>query len=335
MRTSIRAALVALMATLVVGVGASPAQAVPDAPSSYNNVTVTSAQGTWVPGVLASAQDIDVYRFTTTRDRYARVLLGNLGADYRMRILDSAGGLIAQSDRPGRQNEEVYRRLAAGTYYVRVDAPDGAVSANPYVVRFASLPEGVLLLSRGEAALPDNRRELVFEVLNNTARPISGAGWELKDTSCVEDNPFMPCPGSTSTYAHRVIPPRQRATFYESRIADMPSYAFRLTGGTPIDLVSKLSVRVTAAQRTAEGLTYTLSVTNSANRASCGATPVRNSYGARGQLLAQTEILGIRWMGAGETISGWQVPLRPLPAGTVRVGWGVNERAVTPAHPAC
>ena len=176
MRTSIRAALVAVTAALVVGAGASPAQAAPDAPSAYTNVTVTSAQDTWVPGVLSSAQDIDVYRFTTTRDRYARVLLGNLGADYRMRILDSAGGLIAQSDRPGRQNEEVYRRLAAGTYYVRVDAPDGAVSANPYVVRFASLPEGVLLLSRGEAALPDNRRELVFEVLNNTARPISGAG---------------------------------------------------------------------------------------------------------------------------------------------------------------
>ena len=85
LRRLLVAAVVGAMAT---GLTATAAQAVTDAPSYYKSATTTSAQGRWIPGVMETTRDVDVYRFSTTVNRYARVLLGDLAQNYRH---DAAG----------------------------------------------------------------------------------------------------------------------------------------------------------------------------------------------------------------------------------------------------
>src|SRR3954447_20029913 len=97
-----RVALGVVAMALVLGGTATAAQAsTTDAPSTYSAVKVTSAQNTWLSGALPKTTDVDTYRFTTTTSAYARILLGDLGADYRLRLLDRSGHRLKTSDRPG------------------------------------------------------------------------------------------------------------------------------------------------------------------------------------------------------------------------------------------
>ena len=104
-----RAVTAVAAAAVLLGVASGTAQAATtDAPSSYRSVTSSSAQDTWIKGVLSSVRDVDIYRFTTKTTSYARALLGDLHANYRLRLLDATGGTIATSDRSGVANEEIY-----------------------------------------------------------------------------------------------------------------------------------------------------------------------------------------------------------------------------------
>ena len=328
-RTIVRRLLTgAVTGLLVVGLGAGPAAAAtPDAPGSIRAVTTTSALTTWLPGTIASLSDVDVYRFTTTYSRYARVLLGDLGANYRLRLFDSAGALVAASDRSGRANEEVYRKLTAGTYYAAVDAPHAAVSTTPYVLRFVSLPEGVHVLSRAEYGT-GAARELVFEVLNNTSRSIDGAGWSITgDCTDLDGNPYTGCnEGVGATGAYRVIPPRARVSFFTDEIAGRPVYTFTFLPGSPIDFVSKLSNRVTSTQSLSGGLTVKGTLTNHSTHYACAPVVTRNTYDDRGNIRSHWEVHIWGVVPAGASYDWVTTGAHRPPAGTVRTAWHATER---------
>lgn len=321
-----RLLIAAVAGGLAVGLSATAAHAAADAPGSYRSVTTTSAQNTWVPGVLSSARDVDVYRFTTTASRHARILLGDLVADYRMRLIDAGGRTVATSDRANRANEEIYLALRAGTYFVAVDAPKGAVSASPYVVRFTSLPEGVLLLSKAEYGTGTNR-ELVFEVLNNTSRTIDGAGFHLTGPEKCGDNPFVTCQQlNVMMGTTRIIPPRARQSFYTDAIQGEDVYTFKLLPGSPIAFTSKMSGTVTKTTPVTGGVRITGTLTNRSTHYACAPMVVRSAYDDRGGLISQFEQWWSGTLGAGRTMN-WTISKAHVPPpGTTRVAWNVSER---------
>jgi hypothetical protein len=319
----LRRALVAGIAgALAFGLGTTSAQAATDAPSSYKSVKTTTAQGTWVPGVLTSTRDVDTYRFTTTKSRYARILLGDLVADYRLRLLDAKGRTVATSDRAGKANEEIYRKLTAGTYYVSVDAPHGKASTAPYVVKFNSLAEGVYVLSH--AVYGSGRSaEYDFEVLNNTRNTIDGVGWTIASPCAATPGSPVDC-GPPNVYSQsRAIAPRDRATFWTDHVP-AKGQVFTLLPGSPITFTSKLSIAVTSATHSSSGSVYKGRVTNGSNHVSCWITPVRNSYDDRGNLLLQYEG-GLSPLKAGKSTTFTTPKIPVAPRGTVRNTWDVSE----------
>src|ERR687897_1117344 len=76
-------ALVALSAILMAGT-APAAAAAGDAPERCGRVVSASPTGSWIAGTIASAADVDWYRFSLPGHRSVQYLLGGLPADYRM-----------------------------------------------------------------------------------------------------------------------------------------------------------------------------------------------------------------------------------------------------------
>jgi hypothetical protein len=295
---------------------ATAAEAASDAPSSYRSVATTSSQDSWLPGVLSSTRDVDTYRFATSRNGYVRILLGDLAADYRLRLLDASGRSVATSDRPGRVNEEIYWNLRAGTHYVSVDAPHGRVSSAPYAVRFTSLREGLHVLSSAIMGKgPD--RCLVFEVLNNTARTISGVGWSVAPPSCSGW-----CP-PYEIYTDQAIAPRDRTTF-DAHDLPRTGEVLRVVAGAPVTFTTKLTVTLTSAARGAFWTDYAGRLTNAGAHTACGGAAVRNAYDDRGGLVERMELQAVRRLKSGAS-STWRLTMLDPVRSAVRVVWDIHE----------
>ncbi|MGY1621668.1 hypothetical protein ACI789_05675 [Geodermatophilus sp. SYSU D00965] len=305
-------------AALSLGLTATSAQAAtPDAPGSYRSVTTTTPQNTWTPGTMSSVKDVDTYRFTTTTARSARILLGDLRADYRMRLLDSAGRVLATSDRGGLANEEIYRALPAGKYFVAVDAPHGKVSASAYALRFTSLDSGLVLLSqrvRGSGAA----RVVDVEVLNNTSRPVRTLHWWFTPATPCDPVLSGSCNGGWGRDVY--IPARGRATFTAT---EAPTSSSRVA--VDADWTSGTSPKVSVAITRTTSTSVTGTWTNGSSSRLCFPTPVRTSYDARGAVLAAHEV----WLAAGPWAAGrtstWSATKVPAPpSGTVRTAWSIT-----------
>lgn len=313
----------AAVAALLVGLTPATAQAAnSDAPSSYGSVSATTKSDAWKAGSITKATDVDVYRFKTTTTRYARALLGDLKADYRLALLNSAGKVVTTSDRSGLANEEVYAKLTKGTWYLRVDSPRKKTSTKPYVVKFSSLPEGLILLSKAQYVTVGGLKELDFEVLNNTSKPIAGVTTTVRDKACATSTS---CYGEQIAGTQRVIPARGRSSFYTEDIVGISSYAFSVKSMGNVSLVSKISATGTKAVKTKIGVNYALALTNSGTRAACFPTAIRSGYDARGGLRGETEIPWSEQLPAGATWKWPSVSMPPLPPRTVRTEWAAYQ----------
>jgi hypothetical protein len=308
------------------------AQAAPDAPGAPSGATTSTAQDTWVPGTLASRRDVDTYRFTTTTGGHARILLGDLAADYRLRLLDADGRVVATSDRPGRANEEIYRHLPAGTWFTSVSVSRGKVSRAPYVVRFTRLSEGLHVLSRTVQNLSPTKapvaRRFVFEVLNNTPHTIDGFTWSMR----------QPCTAPTCVaYEYtvtRAVPPRGR-TVVTDWSGELPRRGEVLTvgAGNPIDHLPRLTVDPGfSGLRDPYQDFHSPRVTNRGSRVARCVVAYRNAYDDRGNLVQhQSHTTGPARLRPGAT---WAQPKRSLgyyfpPASATRVAWSADERGPT------
>jgi hypothetical protein len=80
-----------------------------------------------INALIGASGDNDYYRFTTDQVGTINVTLGNLPADYDVRLLNSGGTQLAISQAGGTSSESiVYSNAAAGTYYVYVYGWNGA-----------------------------------------------------------------------------------------------------------------------------------------------------------------------------------------------------------------
>jgi peptidoglycan/xylan/chitin deacetylase (PgdA/CDA1 family) len=171
LRRSRRFDLVLSAALAVTSLGLPAAVAAADAPGTCSSSLATSARNTWLTGTIATATDVDWYEFTIAAGTRATVTLGNLPADFDLRVYRGCSTLVAASTRSNRQFDEVYAHFAAGTYAVKVTGYGGAHSTSTYAVRFRTLAWGTPILSSTTWTDAAGFLHIAGEVLNNTAEP--------------------------------------------------------------------------------------------------------------------------------------------------------------------
>ncbi len=160
-------ATLAMAALAASSLSAAPAVAA-DAPDGCAAAT-TSTKNTWLSGTIATATDVDWYRFTIKTEKRVLLTLGSLPADYDLSLYGSCSTRLASSERSDREFDEITRSLPAGTYRVRVVGFLGAHSATPYALQFRTLAWGIPILSSTTWADASGDLRIAGEVFNNTA----------------------------------------------------------------------------------------------------------------------------------------------------------------------
>ncbi|MCW5899295.1 MAG: fibronectin type III domain-containing protein [Flavobacteriales bacterium] len=98
-----------------------------------NNTTGTAPTITLpasINALIASNTDVDYYRFTLGATSNISITLGNLPADFDLRLLNGSGSQLAISQAGGTTSESItYNNAAAGTYFIHVFGYNGAFSA--------------------------------------------------------------------------------------------------------------------------------------------------------------------------------------------------------------
>lgn len=99
--------------------------------NSLGNATNLGALGRSVlrQGAIGGSDRNDYYRFSLTQSTAINLSLSNLSADADVQLLDSTGTVITSSVQGGTAEESILRRLAAGSYFVRV-YPFGNATTN-------------------------------------------------------------------------------------------------------------------------------------------------------------------------------------------------------------
>jgi hypothetical protein len=112
-------------------------------------------QNAWQHDTLARHSQQNWYRVTLTTRSYLYSLLGSLPADYNLRLYDDAGKVLNTSDHTKTNAETIGRRLASGTYFVRVASTHGASARTKYSLLLRTVPVtatiGVLTAHVGNA----------------------------------------------------------------------------------------------------------------------------------------------------------------------------------------
>jgi hypothetical protein len=167
-----RRAVVAIAAVLLVAMLALPAGSPVFASGDASDTCAAATPlplGAWHTENLSSALDVDWFTFSTSSSQRALLSLGGLNADDRLDLYGACGTLLATSNRPGTQFEEIYRALPVGTYHLRVESAAGPFSTVDYGLRVRLLPSTVLVLSSSGWLEYPNEPRIAGEVLNNTS----------------------------------------------------------------------------------------------------------------------------------------------------------------------
>lgn len=172
-RSSLRRTVrvVALAALAIASFGMPGTAAAADAPGSCSTSAAARTKNAWLTGTIGSATDVDWYRFNVSTGTRAIVTLGNLPANYELRVYRGCSTLVGSSNRSGRQFEDIYAYLAAGSYFVRISGVAGASSPATYALRFRTVAWGLRILSSTTWTDGSGYLHIAGEVLNNTAEP--------------------------------------------------------------------------------------------------------------------------------------------------------------------
>ncbi|MPZ94537.1 MAG: hypothetical protein GEU96_06350 [Propionibacteriales bacterium] len=166
-RLVVVAALVGLFGSLLVAV---PASGVSDAPH-YCSAARRLSYGVWQSNTLQYRSDVDWYSFRLTDTRRVRAVLGDLPSNFRLSLYGACGDdPLVVSQRGGTTFEEIWKKLPAGTYRLRVGRqPMAATSSRSYRIRFVSYRAGVHAVSSRwlEKGTWDGR--IVGDLINNTS----------------------------------------------------------------------------------------------------------------------------------------------------------------------
>ncbi len=106
----------------------------PDEPNDTRATAGTLTTGVLVNSRISSPTDIDYYKFTVGQvGNFIKADLTNLLADFDLYLEDPGGFSLRPSTNTGTTSESVsWTAAAVGTYYLRVEGKNGAVSAYPY-----------------------------------------------------------------------------------------------------------------------------------------------------------------------------------------------------------
>jgi hypothetical protein len=154
------AALLMTLALTVAGVGLSATHA--QAASTPWNV--------WKTTTISAAKPKATFTYVVGAKTTIRFVLGDLGANYKLTLLDKSFAPITSSDRPGVQSEEIIRQLTAGTYHVVVTSPAKQYSTSPFAVKGQPL-SGVAVLSHKGRVMPNGNFQLAVDLYNTTSVP--------------------------------------------------------------------------------------------------------------------------------------------------------------------
>ena len=232
-----------------------------DAPNSCANATSNSAQGTWLMETLSSGSDVDWYRFNLSQTGWVRIVLGSLPRNYRLDLYTSCGTRIATSNAGSRQFEEMYRKLSAGTYRVRVKSSAGSFDAGAqYGLRLERMPAGLRVLSSNSWTGGGNLR-IHGEVLNNR-----GYNQRLVTVQATFYNAANSVLGTASTQTYLdVLKARTRSPF--SIVVPTPAnydhYTLAVSGQqTSQSRVGRLKILSQSSAAGGSGLSVTGSIRN-------------------------------------------------------------------------
>lgn len=204
-----------------------------------------AAFGPWLADKIDVEGDIDWYRFSLPATAYAHVILGRLDTDLRLDLYASCSTVVAGAGRAGLGFESLYRRLPAGAYWLKVSGQPGAVSTQPYALRFRALSERVQVLS-WSSWLAGGRTTIVGQVLNNTTayrRAVTVRADLFNSANQVVGNVSVPIYAS-------VLNPRTKAPFRLIFTPPTGYHHYRLTvSSTTTTLRSLPGLFITAGTR--------------------------------------------------------------------------------------
>jgi glucose/arabinose dehydrogenase len=256
----------------------------PDAANSCGALTTNSRQGKWLKEKLSSGSDVDWYRFKLSEKGWVRIVLGALPRNYRLDLYSACGTRLASSDRSGKEFEEIYRQLAAGTYRVRVKSSTGKVDPQQdYALRFQRLGAGLRLLS-STSWLQSGTLHIHGEVLNNR-----GYSQRLVRVEATFYDAAGAVLGKQAAYTHvDVLRRRTRSPFAISAAAPKgyARYSLSVTGQrTEQAVVGKLAITANRSGTDADGLWLRGDFTNRNSYAVRSASSVATLYDAWGRVL--------------------------------------------------
>jgi hypothetical protein len=282
-RLVLRAAAAVLLAASapVALLGASESSAWATLPSACGGVSTNSSVNAWHSSSITTGSDIDWFRFPLTSSRQILLTLGGLSGNLSLDLYNSSCHLVVSSKHGGTHYEEIYRTLAASTYYARVTSVSGATSH--YDVRFRVLPSGVTILS-SHHTLANNRLTIVGEVLNNESAALDSA--ELD--AIFYDRVGRVVTTTSALTDARYVPGWHRAPFaFEVEVP--PTYDhYKLFLGSPIDAsispkgTTDFTITPGTPQQYSPGVVYPGTVKNDNNFAAhllVVAAVVRDSHG--------------------------------------------------------
>lgn len=157
------------------------------------NANIATAGDIYLPAslnaLIATSSDVDHYRFTLGTTSTITIFLGNLIADYDLRLLDASGSQLAISQAGGSSNENIsYPNASAGNYYVHVYGWNGASSSttcyllnvNSGGAQGCSSPNGLVIpaptYDGGTVAWNAVGSALSYSL---QYRPVSGGPWTI------------------------------------------------------------------------------------------------------------------------------------------------------------
>jgi len=125
-----------------------------------NNTTVTQywpgpapiPLNTNINGIISAGNDLDYYKFYITTGGTISVSLTNLPANYNLRLCNSNGSTIAQSNANGTANENINFTVTSNTWYFALVVPRNSNTFNTTACY-------TLRVSTGTAAMPEAPEE--------------------------------------------------------------------------------------------------------------------------------------------------------------------------------
>ncbi|WP_143305117.1 pre-peptidase C-terminal domain-containing protein [Chitinophaga vietnamensis] len=136
-------------------------------PNDTQATAAAIATGTYIRAQIATATDVDYYKFTTTGTNDLVIRLDSLPADYDLQLLSASGTQLGISQNGGTTPESItYGASAAGTYYLKVYGYNGAFSNTKcYLLNVTATP----VTACTEAYEPNDTRATAAAIPVNTA----------------------------------------------------------------------------------------------------------------------------------------------------------------------